>query len=88
MGDHVSQNETKIALLDFRKAYPRVNKPMLWRLLKHYNMPDSFIDKLKDLDEFTAYKVKSSTSKSSSFYPQRGFRESCASSQILFNIYH
>ena len=88
VGDRMSETETKIVLLDLRKAYPRVNKPTLWRLLKHYNMPDSFIDKLKDLHEFTAYKVKGSTSDSSTFYPQRGLREGCASSPILFNIYN
>ena len=69
VGDRMSENETKIVLLDLRKAYPRVNKPILWRLLKHYNMPDSFIDKLKDLHEFTANKVKGNTSDSSTFYP-------------------
>ena len=88
VSDRMSETETKIVLLDLRKAYPKVNKPILWRLLKHYNMPDSFIDKLKDLHEFTVYKVKGSTSLSSPFYPQRGFHEGCASSPILFNIYH
>ena len=59
-----------------------------WRLPKHFNIPDSFIDKLKDLHEFTAYKMKGSTSDSSTFYPQRDLREDCTSPPILFNIYH
>ena len=88
VGDHMSETETKIVLLDLRKAYPRVNKPILWKLLRDYNMPDSFIDKLMDLHEFTAYKVKGITSDSSTFYPQRGLREGYASSPIFFNISH
>ena len=51
-------------------------------------MPDSFIDKLKDFLELTACKVEDSTSDISTFHPQRSLREGCASSPILFNIYH
>ena len=43
--------------LDLKKAYPRVSKPILWKILDKLKMPRSVISKLQDLYEFTEYKV-------------------------------
>ena len=38
-GEEIEEGEQPTAkLLDLRKAYPRVNKPALWKLLKKYGM--------------------------------------------------
>ena len=75
-------------LLDLRKAYPRVNKPTLWRILKKYGIGERSLRVLMDLHETTMYKIKSREGDSESWIPQRGLREGCPSSPVLFNIFH
>ena len=40
-------------LLDLKKAYPRVIRPILWAIMEKYRLPSKVIEKLKDLHEFT-----------------------------------
>ena len=75
-------------LLDLRKAYPRVNKPALWRLLDRYGMRERALRTLKALHECTSYTVRSREGESEAWIPARGLREGCPSSPPLFNIYH
>ena len=51
-------NRAQAILLDVKKAYPRVNRPMLWAILSKYGSLRSTINKLKDLHEYTSYRVK------------------------------
>ena len=75
-------------LLDLKKAYPRVSRPILWAVLEKYRLPNKVIDKLKDLHEFTSYRVRGEERDSTEFIPQRGLREGCATSPVIFNIFH
>ena len=75
-------------LLDLRKAYPRVNKPALWRLLKRYGLGGHFLRALQDLHESTEYKVRGKDGESETWVPERGLREGCPSSPGLFNVFH
>ena len=80
--------QSQAYLLDLKKAYPRVSKPILWKLLEKLSIPRSVISKLQDLYEFTEYKVRGQEEDSSSFFPQRGLREGCPTSPVIFNIFH
>ena len=84
----LSREQLQAFLLDLKKAYPRVSKPILWKILEKLKMPRSTISKLQDLYEFTEYKVRGHERDSSSFFPQRGLREGCPTSPVIFNIYH
>ena len=75
-------------LLDLKKAYPRVSKPALWKLLERYGMNGKCLETLMDLHECTEYKVRGRDGMSESWFPARGLREGCSTSPILFNIYH
>ena len=75
-------------LLDLRKAYPRVNKPALWEMLRRYGMDGSFLNSLMDLHEATKYRVKGMEGESDEWTPERGLREGCSTSPCLFNIFH
>ena len=70
-------------LLDLKTAYPRVSRPILWAILEKYRLPNKVIDKLKDLHEFTSYRVRGKERDSTKFIPQRGLREGCATSPVF-----
>ena len=86
--DEESGSDPIARLLDLKKAYPRVNKPALWGILKKYGLKGNFLWTLQDLHEATKYVVKGRGEDSESWQPERGLREGCATSPTLFNIYH
>ena len=75
-------------LLDITKAYPRVNRTLLWKILEKWKLPTEVIEIVKKLHEHTSYRVKGNEGLSNDSLPARGLREGCATSPILFNIYH
>ena len=88
-GEVINGDEEPAArLLDLQKAYPRVNKPALWRLLVRYGMGNKCLRVLQDLHETTEYKIKGRDGESEPWIPERGLREGGATSPPLFNIYH
>ena len=75
-------------LLDLRKAYPRVNKPALWQILRKCGIGEKCLQAVQNLHETTTYKVKSREGYSEEWVPERGLREGCPTSPPLFNIFH
>ena len=73
---------------DLEKAYPKVSRPGLWRLLQIKGCPTPFLRVLQAVHDHTASSVRFEGVMSTSFVPDRGLREGCPSSPILFNIYH
>ena len=77
-------------LLDLRKAYPRVSKPALWGLLERYGLSGKALEAIVGLHETTEYQVRGRGKEgfSEGWVPARGLREGCATSPVLFNIFH
>ena len=73
---------------DMEKAYPKVSRPGHWRLLQIKGCPPSFLKVLKAIHDHTSSYVRFEGAQSQSFVPDRGLREGCPSSPVLFNIYH
>ena len=89
VGEEVDDKDVLVArLLDLKKAYPRVNKPALWKLLERYGLDGNYLRALKDLYETTEYRVRGNAGLSEEWVPERGLREGCPSSPPLFNIFH
>ena len=88
-GGEIDEDRMPVAkLLDFSKAYPRVNRPALRKILQRYGMGERCLRVLQDLHETTHYKIKSREGTSSTWAPERGLKEGCPSSPILFNAFH
>ena len=83
-----SENSIKAILLDIQKAYPRINKPILWEMLKKFGIKKETITILKELHEYTTYEVRDREANKTTWMPLRGLREVCAPSPDLFNVYH
>ena len=50
-----SPSDPEVRLLDHRKAYPRVNKPSMWKILQKYGLKGRFLETIIDLHESTEY---------------------------------
>ena len=88
-GEVLEDDEKPAArLLDLRKAYPRVNKYAMWKILERYGLGENCLRTIRTLHETTIYKVKNREGESEAWTTERGLREGCPSSPILFNIYH
>ena len=74
-------------LLHLEKAYPRVNRPLLWALLRRLDVPPTIVRTLQGLHEETVFRVRGKGGVSGQWQPQRGLREGCATFPILFNVY-
>ena len=83
-----SQSHPTATLLDITKAYPRVNRPLLWYILERLGFGERSLRIIRGLHETTFYRVKGKKEVSSPWTPMRGLREGCATSPVLFNIYH
>ena len=73
---------------DLEKAYPKLARHGLWQLLHLKGCPPGFLRVLQRIHNTTSSKVRFQGVMSSGFLPDRGLREGCPSSPILFNIYH
>ena len=73
---------------DLEKAYPKVARGALWKALEKKGCPMSFLQVLRGIHEDPKCKVRHQGRLSSTFVPERGLREGCPSSPILFNVYH
>ena len=88
-GDDTPRPEDPVAiLLDLEKAYPRVNRPLMWAILQRLGAPATIVRTLQGLHEETAYRVRGKAGVSEVWIPERGLREGCATSPILFNVFH
>ena len=52
------RKDLEARLLDFKKAYPSVNKPALWGILQRYGLEGKFHETIQDLTETTAYHIR------------------------------
>ena len=77
-----------LRLYDLEKAYPKVARHALWKALDMKGCPEKFARVLRAIHEGTASKVRLQGFEPNSFVPERGLREGCPSSPILFNAYH
>ena len=47
-----------MTFFDIEKAYPRVRRPALWKLLRKRGCPEGFLRLCQALHEHTAYRVR------------------------------
>ena len=65
-------NRAQAILLDLKKAYHHINRPMLWAILSKHELLRSTINQLKGLHEYTSYRVKGQDGESTEYIPKEG----------------
>ena len=78
----------ELSFHDIEKAYPRVCRGAVWDLLLRWGCDPSFLRVIQMLHGGTSYKVRVHGGFSTVFVLERGLREGCLSSPVLFNICH
>ena len=78
----------ELSFHDIEKAYPRVCRSALWELLSRWGCDPALLRVIQMLHGGTSYKVRIHGGLSKEFVLERGLREGCPSSPVLFNIYH
>ena len=86
----VAQHDKAVAITSFDiiRAYTRVCRQALWELVDRLGLPTSFVQVVKALHEHTTFTVFIHNGYSSPWLTERGLREGCPSSPVLFNIFH
>ena len=77
-----------VYLADIKKAFPTVDRELLFALLDVLGIPPKLIDTFKRLHGNTVYTVRLSTGDSSLYTLAAGVREGCPSSTTLFIAHH
>lgn len=79
--------EMHMCFIDFEKAYDNVNRNKLFSALEEYNIPKKLIRAIESLYEDTMIRVKIGEEMSECEKINKGVRQGCPLSCILFNIY-
>ena len=82
------ENVTLFRFYDIEKAYPRVSRDGLWELMRRRGCPEGMLNVCKALHEHTEMFVRIHGGISRGFLPDKGLREGCPSSPVLFNVFH
>ena len=77
-----------LTCFDIVRAYTRVCRVALWQLLTRLGVPQPFLKILKALHEHTTSQVFVHNGYSEAWLTDRGLREGCPSSPVLFSIFH
>ena len=86
----LSRHSERVAVTSFDivRAYTRVCRLALWRLLDQLGVPPPFLQVLRALHDHTSFKVFIHNGYSTPWLTDRGLREGCPSSPVLFNLFH
>ena len=73
-----------INFIDFEKAFDSVDRHTLWRLMKHYGIPEKIISIVQSIYQGMFCRVVHSGQISESFEVKTGVRQGCLLSPFLF----
>ena len=73
-----------VNFVDYEKAFDSVDRTSLWKLLRHYGVPDKIVSLIRNSYEGMSCKVVHGQQLSESFQVQTGVRQGCLLSPFLF----
>ena len=82
-----SNGNVSLCFVDLKKAYDTVPRECLWETLENIGFEGKFLNILKALYRNDNIRIVVNGIKSDPIYPERGLRQGCPLSPILFAIY-
>ena len=73
-----------VNFIDYEKAFDSVDRETLWKLLRHYGIPEKITDLIKCIYQDMKCKVNHAGQLSESFEVKTGVRQGCLLSPFLF----
>ena len=73
-----------VNFIDYEKAFDSVDRETLWKLMRHYGIPEKFVSLIHDTYEGMTCKVAHASQLSGSFEVRTGVRQGCLLSPFLF----
>ena len=75
-----------VGFVDFKKAFDTVDRLTLWKILEMYGMKGRMLNILKDMYSSVWYCVKCNGSCTNLFKCNRGLKQGCKASPIIFSL--
>ncbi|KAL5006947.1 hypothetical protein ScPMuIL_015753 [Solemya velum] len=83
----LQQKSTYCAFVDFKKAYDRIDRNLLWEKLQFYGLDGNFLSALKVIYSNTRCCVRVNGICTESFDVTCGLKQGCLLSPLLFNLF-
>ena len=80
------QSSLYINFIDFEKAFDSISRDVLWRLLRHYGLPDKIVTIIRVLYEGFSAQVVHNGQKTQPLDMRTGVRQGCLLSPLLFLV--
>ena len=80
------QSPLYICFVDFKRAFDTIDREVMWKILKHYGIPNKIIKIIRSLYTNTSCRVIHNGELSNSFEVNTGVRQGCLLSPILFSM--
>ena len=78
------QTPLYLNFIDFEKAFDSVDRNVIWQLMHHYGIPQTFTKLIQDLYESSSCQVIHNGKLSESFEMSTGVRQGCLLSPMIF----
>ena len=75
-----------VAFVDFEKAFDSLHRKSLWKILRHYGIPQKLVDIIKSLYENFECRVTHSNNLTEPFKVNTGVKQGCILSPVLFSL--
>jgi len=78
------QSTAYINFIDFRKAFDMIERSTLWKIMKHYGIPDMFVNITHSFYEDMTCQVVHNSDLSTPFAVTTGVRQGCLLSPMIY----